>query len=607
MFKRSRPWDNDKNDGKKQKTVPCVQPPEKDIAAFLKAGIDALNGKDYQGAIRNLTYVLNDKLDNQTALLKRAEAYLFLKNYKQAENDITALLKLASFPDSNHLRGLAILNLCIDAKQNIDELTQKAYEYYQQKNYQATIEQCTRVMELDPQNKKIIVVRADCYYHLKNYEAAEQDCDNISPIVLTALSPLTVMIKMANTGPTAHNFSLDLQEVFRIKKQCLQAKQLIEQNLSAASALLARAQYKEAAEKYAVVLDLDPVHKKALLEQAICCFELRDLKTAEENCKQALTLSLTPKQNEDALILLGFIYQKQGDYKQAEECWNMLFSHIPTPSFRAFYGRGISYFYAQKYQESIADFDAALQIVPTEKIIHFKRSKSLVRLAEQKNKQIQTLQNECQRMDYYLQNFLVSGKKQQIKELQAQVRALRQEAKQIRFHFMNAAMAGNTSQQEKEDQLYEIIDLFNDEGNYKDSETVILNLKQVNELRGALCLNTVHFKQNKHPETAVKNLLQCLENKNMNAEEYLFTLKFFFEHQLLKEAKSACLVIDSKKDTLFENTSPNLLKMYHGYKQRILTTLLSSPLYHSAVKQRLVDVEIITEAPVRANVGFSSV
>ncbi len=87
--------------------------------------------------------------------VRRAEAFLFLKNYQQAIRDFTSALAL-------HPR-------------DVDLLVRRAYSYYWLHNYDEAIWNCTRALHVNPHYTPAYELRVKVYFKSEAYELAMRD------------------------------------------------------------------------------------------------------------------------------------------------------------------------------------------------------------------------------------------------------------------------------------------------------------------------------------------------------------------------------------------------------------------------------------------------
>lgn len=168
-----------------------------DADMIYQRGIQKLNNKNYEGALRDFSIVIDLKPSFAEAYKQRAFVNSRLNNYKQAIKDLSKVIELD--PDNNinayYFRGLNKSMILDDygAIQDFSEvlkylpdykpaLFQRASAYLGLKDYQSVINDFDRLIELDPENEKAYFYRAYAKIETDDYNGALEDCNKLISI-----------------------------------------------------------------------------------------------------------------------------------------------------------------------------------------------------------------------------------------------------------------------------------------------------------------------------------------------------------------------------------------------------------------------------------------
>ncbi|MBK1987338.1 tetratricopeptide repeat protein [Sphaerospermopsis aphanizomenoides BCCUSP55] len=300
----------------------------KGFSYYASRGFIYLGLKDYKQAISDLTEAIgrdpknrpytmagfrySEFKDNKIALssynrmlglvyLSRADAYVEIKEYKQAINDYTQAIKLDPKNASYYsFRGNAYLKL---------------------KEYKQAIDDYTQAIKLEPKNARYYVGRSQAYIQLKEYKQAIDD--------------YTQAIKL--DPKNAIYYALRGYPYFKLKE------------------------YKQAIDDYSQAIKLDPKNANYYYIRGMVNYEFKDYKQAIYDLSQAIKLDL---KNAEYYKIRGVVNYELKEYKQAIDDYNQAIKFDPKNADYYYYLRGLANYKLKDYQQAINDLTQAIKIKP---------------------------------------------------------------------------------------------------------------------------------------------------------------------------------------------------------------------------------------------------
>lgn len=132
------------------------------VEQAIKHGDEAVQAKDFLGAIQFYTLALKENPQAFQAYLKRAIAYLKLKNLDHAKKDISTAFTIANDRGKRSEIGLCYFRLAII--------------YYQERKLKLALSQFSKALEYDCKEATLQMWKDKCEYDLKNHP--EWNVDN---------------------------------------------------------------------------------------------------------------------------------------------------------------------------------------------------------------------------------------------------------------------------------------------------------------------------------------------------------------------------------------------------------------------------------------------
>ena len=297
----------------------AIQLDPKDAIYYSHRGGVYLILKDYKQAISDLTETIrrdpknapytiqglrySEFKDNKNILIpyttimsitysERGNAYIQLKEYKQAINDYTQAIQLnPKNADYYAIRG-GIYSFLKEYKQAIDDYTQaikidhkkaiyydfRGLAYLQLKDYKQAIADYTQAIQLDPKNANYYNGRGFAYFQLKDYKQAINDWNQV--------------IKIDHKNATYYSARGDAY--FQLKD------------------------YKQAINDYTQAIKLKPDFTEAYYVRGIAHYFLKDYKQAIDDWNQAIKIK---PEFPEAYTNLGIVSYEMGEVETAINYW----------------------------------------------------------------------------------------------------------------------------------------------------------------------------------------------------------------------------------------------------------------------------------------------
>ncbi|KAI5965245.1 SGT1 [Candida pseudojiufengensis] len=145
------------------------------VENLIKKGQDAIDEKDYLGAIQLLSQAIKENPKAFQAFLKRATAYQKLKNYDEAKKDISNAFTIANERGKRSDIGFCYFRLGL--------------VYYQLKNLKTSLIQFQKAKQFDCKESTLDMWLNKCEYDLKNHPEWNVEGDDDELDLITSDEP----------------------------------------------------------------------------------------------------------------------------------------------------------------------------------------------------------------------------------------------------------------------------------------------------------------------------------------------------------------------------------------------------------------------------------
>ncbi|MEZ0607732.1 tetratricopeptide repeat protein [Fibrella sp. WM1] len=300
--------------------------------------------KEYDQLInpsRKTAKLAGDQTNRSDWLLGRGKCLTQVGQYKEALRDLNEALALDF--------------------QNLEALESRADLYTRLNDYPKAVADLSVYLNVDPTNADLLARRAG--YRLRTNRLAEAQADYDEAIRISNQNPRYFLLRglLAQQTGACDKAEADFTEgINRSRRQP-------ELYFRRGMAYVCLKQYDEAGSDFdrAVELGLDPAFRRQIDSIATAYYEsgksdVEVSRTTDALDKMAIALTLRPDYA-DAWLLTGRLHNNQRTYADADTALSMAIRHNPL-SGAAFYERGLTNLYTNRYIQAAADFRQALTL-----------------------------------------------------------------------------------------------------------------------------------------------------------------------------------------------------------------------------------------------------
>jgi tetratricopeptide (TPR) repeat protein/S1-C subfamily serine protease len=339
----------------------AIQLDPKDARYYFGRGMAYLALKDYKQAIADYTQAI--QLDPKDAIYysSRGGVYLILKDYKQAISDLTETIRRDPKNAPYTVQGLRYSEFKDDKDILISYTTimsitysERGNAYMQLKDYKQAINDYTQAIQLNPKNADYYAIRGGIYFLLEEYK---QGIDDLTQAIQLDHKKATYYSMRGNTYVLLKDYKQAINDYS-------QAIQLDTKNASyyanRGNTYVLLKEYKQAINDYSQAIQLDPKNANYYASRGDAYLQLKEYKQAINDYTQAIKLK---SDFTAAYYVRGLAYSELKDYKQAIYDLTQAIKLDPKNADYA-YNRGFLNYKFKDYQQAISDWNQAIKIKP---------------------------------------------------------------------------------------------------------------------------------------------------------------------------------------------------------------------------------------------------
>lgn len=349
---------------------------------FLKGKI-ALEQEKYSEAVTFINNFLNENTKNDEALLIRAKAYLELKNYHEALNDLSSLkrdnkdeislLKARIYAGLGDMKqAMQFLDKYLGTSKKLPEHMIQSYPEFQQ--YESSPSWNALWTTEKYSNKELLL--NNVYYALKTGKKAEAD-DRLNELLKRFKNSDEAYYLKGNLLYDDKKYS-EAQSFF--EDAVKMRPDNIDYQVGLAKCNTKLKKVKKAINMFNAVIEQDSLDLPAYLGRAEAYLEDNDFENAE---KDIATFRAYYPSNTDAQLLNARISTKSGDFLTAISTFGRLIKENPAqPDY--FIGRANAYMATKTFKYAIMDYSMALDLDPKNVDVYKRKAEAHKQAGEMK-------------------------------------------------------------------------------------------------------------------------------------------------------------------------------------------------------------------------------